>query len=267
MNAVKISRLFLIIPVGVLLFSACEEDIDSSIRGWVIDASGEAVTNTAIAVFYGGFKPTTPGLRVEPFSDPRFSHSLALTNSDSFTSNETILAASQPEHGALSQNYPNPFLDTTYILFQIPQNSDVKIWITDYCKNNPIRVLVDGYNMPGKHQVLWDGKDTEGNHPVNGAYYIHMSADGFSANRIAILSSLNGDAITDEDGYFEIEQECEPFGAVSTRMDKNGYTLESFIVSRYVDIWAIHNSYKPTVVESVYVDPLNGAEVTIQFSD
>jgi alpha-amylase len=96
-----------------------------------------------------------------------------------------------PEHFALEQNYPNPFLSgakspalsggnpETEIRFQLPEASHVVVKIFNTL-GKEIRTLVNASYQPGYHNVRWDGKDENGNPVASGVYFYQLQAGNFS---------------------------------------------------------------------------------------
>jgi hypothetical protein len=78
----------------------------------------------------------------------------------------------------LNQNYPNPFKDTTTLVYGIPStggsNSLVTIVVYDLFKKD-LRTLVSNYSHPpGTFTTKWDGLDTKGIKVPSGLYVIEM---------------------------------------------------------------------------------------------
>ncbi|MBN2164921.1 MAG: lamin tail domain-containing protein [Marinilabiliaceae bacterium] len=68
----------------------------------------------------------------------------------------------------LSQNYPNPFENITYIDFQLPEDAKVRLEVFDMM-GRVVAVLTDG-NMPaGLHQVSWSSDNSNA-----GVYYYRL---------------------------------------------------------------------------------------------
>ena len=80
----------------------------------------------------------------------------------------------------LKQNYPNPFTDTTWIIYGVPyagKNAPgpwVRIVIKDRF-NQTEATLVDTYNHPaGYDTVLWNGRGANYQKVPAGIYYIEL---------------------------------------------------------------------------------------------
>jgi len=57
---------------------------------------------------------------------------------------------------SLEQNYPNPFNPSTLIRFNLPQSSNVKLFVSDIL-GNEVQTLVDGFVSAGRHTKLFKG--------------------------------------------------------------------------------------------------------------
>lgn len=87
----------------------------------------------------------------------------------------------------LSQNHPNPFNPSTKLVYNLPQNSHVRIIVYDmYGKK--IRTLVDERKSAGQNSIAWDGKNEKGQAASSGHYIIRMDADNYSKTRKVILA-------------------------------------------------------------------------------
>lgn len=76
--------------------------------------------------------------------------------------------------GALRQNFPNPFRDTTTILFEVVNGGDVEIVVYDL-QGREIERLVDGFREPGEHSVEWDGLSAADREVAAGIYVVRMT--------------------------------------------------------------------------------------------
>jgi photosystem II stability/assembly factor-like uncharacterized protein len=73
---------------------------------------------------------------------------------------------------ALEQNYPNPFNPVTNIRYALPQQSHVRITVTD-ATGRVLRVLRDRDERAGQYLVTLDASDLP-----SGAYFYHLEHDG-----------------------------------------------------------------------------------------
>jgi len=97
----------------------------------------------------------------------------------------------------LSQNYPNPFADTTVIEYQIPKSSQVALVIYD-SNRMPVRLLVGlnwkleqgeliltgTHQAPGYYSVTWDGKTIKFIEVSAGMYICELRAVPSESSRL-----------------------------------------------------------------------------------
>ena len=81
----------------------------------------------------------------------------------------------------LYQNYPNPFNPSTFINFNIPKSSDVKLTIYNV-KGDEIALLVKGELKAGTYKVNWDGSNC-----ATGIYFYKLETPAFSETKRMIL--------------------------------------------------------------------------------
>ncbi len=72
--------------------------------------------------------------------------------------------------------YPNPFLQETHLLIDIPALSGLEVSVYD-ALGRRVRRLDVGVKLPGRHVVLWDGRDDAGRLLAAGRYLIRARAD------------------------------------------------------------------------------------------
>lgn len=115
------------------------------------------------------------------------------TENREFVSNETITykantisgSSSEPvrvtfdaptpdvnEQFQLEQNHPNPFNPTTFIAYNLPEASNVKLQIFNV-KGQLVETLVEANQIAGKHTIEWDAT-AHG----SGIYFYKLSANG-----------------------------------------------------------------------------------------
>jgi len=73
----------------------------------------------------------------------------------------------------ISQNYPNPFYDSTSIDYNITDESKVKIEIYD-SEGKLIDVLVNDIKSPGEYTIGWDGNNSLNKKVKNGVYFYKL---------------------------------------------------------------------------------------------
>ena len=75
---------------------------------------------------------------------------------------------------------------------------------------------------------------------------------------------IEHNSITNISGNFSLSQDCMPFSFSAERRDEMANFLGYWYVTKYVKIWAIHDSYTTALIDSVYIDSDSGADVTNQ---
>ena len=91
-----------------------------------------------------------------------------------------------PDEFALHQNHPNPFNPETYISYQVPKTSQVKIEVFNLLGQH-IRTLVDEEKSPGSYKILWNGLDDQRQAVSSGVYLYKMQAGDFTAMQKMVL--------------------------------------------------------------------------------
>jgi spore coat protein A len=100
---------------------------------------------------------------------------------------ENLLPDNQGAPVVLTQNKPNPFSDITEIGYNMSDDADISIWVTDM-NGKVIKTLVNGYQNAGLNYVTWDGTDQSGNELPNGIYTCMLRSDtGLQAIKMMIL--------------------------------------------------------------------------------
>ena len=88
---------------------------------------------------------------------------------------------------ALEQNQPNPFRESTVIVYSVPEAQPVQLRIYNTL-GAPVVTLVDGARRGGFHQVEWDGRDRNGNRLPAGIYFYQLTAgDRQELRRMVLL--------------------------------------------------------------------------------
>jgi hypothetical protein len=86
------------------------------------------------------------------------------------------LAQKTPE---LLQNYPNPFMDGTFIEFKLSKPGKYFLSILDV-NGRVIRIMNDDDQLSVDHTIYWDGRDNSGKNVNSGVYVYRLEANGFS---------------------------------------------------------------------------------------
>lgn len=81
----------------------------------------------------------------------------------------------QPVSFVLEQNYPNPFLSSTNILYRINKPSDIQITIFDIL-GREVRRYVMGVKPAGAYTIRWDGLGNHGEKVATGIYFYRLQA-------------------------------------------------------------------------------------------
>ncbi len=77
------------------------------------------------------------------------------------------------ESFTLSQNFPNPFSDFTYIDYMLPDEALVQLSVYNIVGQHVV-TLVNRNQAPGLYQVMWNGSDQYGNRLNNGVYIYRL---------------------------------------------------------------------------------------------
>ncbi|MDZ7263012.1 MAG: PKD domain-containing protein [candidate division KSB1 bacterium] len=93
---------------------------------------------------------------------------------------------STPVAFALHPNYPNPFNPETWISFDVPEPTAVKVVIYNRL-GQKVRTLVDETKPAGRYQVRWNGCDDNGRRVSSGIYFYQLESSKFNATRKMIL--------------------------------------------------------------------------------
>ena len=89
--------------------------------------------------------------------------------------------SSVPEEYLLYQNYPNPFNPLTFIEFDVPKSSFVKLYVYDVL-GREISVFVNKYLKEGSYKTEWNASA----YP-SGVYFYKLITDGFTETRKMVL--------------------------------------------------------------------------------
>jgi len=87
----------------------------------------------------------------------------------------------QPKTFTLFQNYPNPFNPVTFIGFELPVSSNVKLVVYDLL-DREVSTLVNGSLPAGHYQARWNGERMS-----SGVYFYRLTAGNFSATKKLVL--------------------------------------------------------------------------------
>lgn len=163
----------------------------------------------------------------------------------------------------------------TVVRFDLPVTGPVSMWLSSFCDDDTVRMLIDGELPAGQHSVVWDGLDDLGRVLSDGVYWSHVVTVNGETRHAALMLRLGyGDlttqeelaplALTDEHGHFALSQECLPFGHTFMGTDELGNETVTITVTREVRIWAVDPATGvPTGSSWLTVDAANGADLTV----
>jgi hypothetical protein len=137
-----------------------------------------------------------------------------------------------------------------------------------YFTNEHIITLLDTVLYDGFFSINWNGLNSMGKKCRPGAYNTTLHQKSSLETTIDTmtiflkrghysgyqLSEIEVNGLTGPGGNFRISQECLPLGYTAPWIAEGGDTLGTYTVSRYVDIWIIHDQYDNKRIDSVYVD-------------
>ena len=86
-----------------------------------------------------------------------------------------------PEQPFLSQNFPNPFLTSTRIQYQLTRRAAVSLVVYN-ALGQEVQTLVDTQQDPGTFEVVWNGHDSNHKPVPSGVYFYRIVADDFQAS-------------------------------------------------------------------------------------
>ncbi len=87
----------------------------------------------------------------------------------------------------LGPNVPNPFNSTTLITYHLAEAAPVRLVIYNVL-GQPVRTLVDGYQVTGVYQVHWDARDQRGSEVAAGVYITRLQyPEGVQTRRLLYL--------------------------------------------------------------------------------
>jgi hypothetical protein len=87
---------------------------------------------------------------------------------------------------ALRQNWPNPFMGTTMLHFDIPKDVDVSLQIFDV-QGRLVKSLIDQPLPAGRYDLGWDGRDHQGNRVASGVYFYRIQAGQWNETKRMVI--------------------------------------------------------------------------------
>jgi hypothetical protein len=91
-----------------------------------------------------------------------------------------------PTKFGLVGNYPNPFNPTTTIVYDIADQSDVKLSIFNSL-GQLVREFNEGVRSQGRYTLMWDGKNSDGKQVPSGVYIYQLTAGQFVQTKKMLL--------------------------------------------------------------------------------
>jgi hypothetical protein len=86
----------------------------------------------------------------------------------------------------LYQNQPNPFKELTKIVFALPRECKVSLFVYNVTGRR-VRTLIDEKMKPGNYNLKWDGKDNQNKKLSNGIYFYRLQTEDFKDTKKTIL--------------------------------------------------------------------------------
>jgi parallel beta-helix repeat protein len=109
-----------------------------------------------------------------------------LAGSFVYTDPVTVMVVN-PEGFELRQNYPNPFVSATEIVYAVPKSSPITLAIFNMAGQEVAR-LVDRVESRGLYRTEWNGLDSTGQHLASGLYICQLtSSNATSSLKIVLL--------------------------------------------------------------------------------
>jgi len=78
----------------------------------------------------------------------------------------------------ISQNFPNPFSNSTFISYTLPKTNKVLLQVFNI-RGELVCTLANENNQAGKHTIEWKGEDESGNKVSSGVYFYRLKGDDF----------------------------------------------------------------------------------------
>jgi len=92
-----------------------------------------------------------------------------------------------PEEILLFSSRPNPMREQTFITYELPFRTSVRVEIYDILGRH-VRTLLEREQRPGSYTVSWDGRDKNGALVASGTYLYHLRAGKlFRTKRLAVV--------------------------------------------------------------------------------
>lgn len=240
-GALCVPLLFLLIATGCADSTDPDGESSSLIRGRLVDTDGRGIAEAEIVLDYC-LEYTGDGL-----SEPVI-----------FLAEGDVL---------INPGFPRRSI--------FADDDHVRVWIERYCTNELIITLADTTRDHVPPQISWNGINQAGESVYPGVYNMVYMIETSTATLTDTLGTyvrylsyqdkktdeIEANAVTDSSGYFELDQYCLPFGYQGDWVDEGGTPKGIFTVTRFVNVWAVHDSFYNSSVDSVYIDRERGAEI------
>ena len=82
-------------------------------------------------------------------------------------------AGGPPHVSGLQQSYPNPFGESTTVVYDVASPAVVELKVYDLL-GKEVCVLWRGEQQAGRHEAVWDGRDGSGRGQVAGVYFVRL---------------------------------------------------------------------------------------------
>jgi len=140
-----------------------------SATGGVIDANGLYIAGNITGTFL--VTAAGPNTQVQGQAVVRIEVTVAVEED----------APAIPTEFRLYQNYPNPFNPETWIQYDLPQATHVRVEIFNIL-GEKVKTLVDEKKPAGAYKIIWNGQTDNGKAAASGVYIYRLQAGGSSAN-------------------------------------------------------------------------------------
>ncbi|MBN1290769.1 MAG: CotH kinase family protein [Candidatus Latescibacteria bacterium] len=97
------------------------------------------------------------------------------TPAESNESQTSVSESNLPQNFNLTQNFPNPFNNTTVIIFSLPETTEIDLGVYNTLGQN-VATLRHGIHQSGSYHVYWNGRDRDGNDLASGIYLYRLNA-------------------------------------------------------------------------------------------
>jgi len=126
-----------------------------------------------------------------------------------------------------------------------PDPRPVRLWITDYAGDLVITLL--DTIPPGAPAIIWDGLDEDGNGAPSGMYTYHLEIEGTETLEHDMFLLYLGaedflrapNAVTDENGMFQIPDSLIPVGELVIVTDEEGNIVDEVAVGDQIGLRAV----------------------------